>query len=57
VTNDQRTALTDAQRAKGISQMLLAGVSPTKVAKIHRTKVWRRSQMNSTSVVSGHRLL
>ena len=27
VTNDQRTALTDAQRAKGINQMLLAGIS------------------------------
>src|SRR5439155_15023480 len=33
VTNDQRAALTDAQRAKGINQMLLAGVSPTKVAR------------------------
>jgi ParB family chromosome partitioning protein len=33
VTNDQRSALTDAQRAKGITQMLLAGVSPAKVAK------------------------
>jgi hypothetical protein len=38
VANDQRTALTDAQRAKGITQMLLAGVSPAKVAKILRTK-------------------
>ncbi|SRR5258705_8595948 len=37
VANDQRTALTDAQRAKGITQMLLAEVSPAKVAKIHRT--------------------
>jgi ParB family chromosome partitioning protein len=33
VTNDQRSALTDAQRARGIAQMLLAGVSPAKVAK------------------------
>ena len=33
VTNDQRAALTDAQRAKGIHQMLLAGVSAAKVAK------------------------
>jgi ParB family chromosome partitioning protein len=32
VANDQRTALTDAQRAKGISQMLLAGVSPADAA-------------------------
>jgi len=38
VANDQRSALTDAQRTRGINQMLLAGVSPTKVAKIHRTK-------------------
>ena len=33
VTNDQRAALTDAQRVKGINQMLLAGVSAAKVAK------------------------
>lgn len=33
VANDHREALTDAQRAKGINQMLLAGVSPTRVAK------------------------
>jgi ParB family chromosome partitioning protein len=33
VTNDQRSALTDAQRVKGITQMLLVGVSPAKVAK------------------------
>ena len=38
VTNDQRAALTDAQRANGINQMLLAGVSPARVAKIHRLK-------------------
>ena len=33
VENDQRRALTDAQRARGIQQMLDAGVSVTKVAK------------------------
>jgi ParB family chromosome partitioning protein len=33
VTNDQRTALTEAQRVRGINQLLLAGVSPAKVAK------------------------
>jgi hypothetical protein len=33
VANEQRTALTGAQRAKSITQMLLAGVSPAKVAK------------------------
>jgi ParB family transcriptional regulator, chromosome partitioning protein len=33
VTNDHRQALTAAQRAKGIDQLILAGVSPTKVAK------------------------
>jgi ParB family chromosome partitioning protein len=38
VTNDQRAALTDAQRVKGINQLLLAGISPAKVAKIHRTE-------------------
>ena len=57
VTNDQRTALTDAQRAKGINQMLLAGISAGKVARILRTKASRSSQMNSASVVSARRLL
>ncbi|KUI34195.1 ParB N-terminal domain-containing protein [Mycobacterium sp. GA-2829] len=33
VTNDQRTALTDAQRVRGIQQMLDAGLSATKVAQ------------------------
>ena len=33
VANDQRSALTDAQRARGINQMLLVGVSSAKVAK------------------------
>ena len=33
VTNDHRAALTDAQRAKGIQQMLLSGISAAKVAK------------------------
>lgn len=33
VTNDQAHALTDAQRAKGIQQMIDAGASVTKVAK------------------------
>jgi ParB family chromosome partitioning protein len=33
VENDHRKALTDAQRARGIQQMLDAGVSATKVAK------------------------
>lgn len=33
VTNDQRAALTDAQRVRGIQQMLDAGLSATKVAQ------------------------
>ncbi len=33
VTNDHRAPLTDAERARGINQLLLDGVSPTKVAK------------------------
>lgn len=33
VTNDQRAPLTEAERARGINQLLLDGVSPTKVAK------------------------
>jgi ParB family chromosome partitioning protein len=33
VANDHREALTDAQRANGINQMLLAGVTPSRVAK------------------------
>lgn len=42
VENDQRKSLTEAQRAKGIQQMLDAGVSVTKVAKklsVHRDTV------------------
>ena len=38
VTNDQKRDLTDAQRARGIQQMIDAGLSVTKVAKIHRLK-------------------
>ncbi len=33
VTNDHRAALTEAERARGINQLLLEGVSPTRVAK------------------------
>ena len=33
VLNDHRADLTDAQRARGINQLLLAGVPATKVAK------------------------
>jgi hypothetical protein len=36
VENDQRRQLTDAQRARGIQQMIDAGLSVTKVAKILR---------------------
>jgi ParB family transcriptional regulator, chromosome partitioning protein len=36
VTNDQKQDLTDAQRARGIHQMIDAGMSVTKVAKIYR---------------------
>ena len=34
VTNDQKQDLTDAQRARGIQQMIDAGLSVTKVAKL-----------------------
>jgi ParB family chromosome partitioning protein len=33
ILNDRREALTDGERARGINQLLLDGVSPTKVAK------------------------
>lgn len=33
VTNDHRAPLTEAERARGINQLLLEGVSPAKVAK------------------------
>ena len=33
VTNDHRAPLTEADRARGINQLLLDGVSPTKVAR------------------------
>jgi ParB family transcriptional regulator, chromosome partitioning protein len=36
VTNDHKQDLTDAQRARGIQQMIGAGLSVTKVAKIYR---------------------
>ena len=38
VTNDQKRDLSDAQRARGIQQMIDAGLSVTKVAEIHRLK-------------------
>lgn len=38
VTNDQKRDLTDAQRARGIQQMIDAGLTVTKVARILRTK-------------------
>lgn len=41
VENDQRRQLTEAQRARGIQQMIDAGLSVTKVAKIHRTNAPR----------------
>lgn len=33
ITNDKRRPLTEAQRAKGIQELLIAGLTPTKVAK------------------------
>ncbi|MGV7988947.1 ParB/RepB/Spo0J family partition protein, partial [Mycobacterium kansasii] len=33
VVNDHRAALTETQRAKGIQQLLLEGLTPAKVAK------------------------
>ena len=41
VTNDQKQDLTDAQRARGIQQMIDAGMSVTRVAKILRTRTSR----------------
>ena len=38
VTNDQKADLSDAQRARGIQQMIDVGLSESKVAKILRTK-------------------
>jgi ParB family chromosome partitioning protein len=52
VTNDQKQDLSNAQRARGIQQMIDAGLTAQKVAKIHRTKANRRMQMNSPSLVS-----
>jgi hypothetical protein len=47
VENDQRRQLTDIQRARGIQQMIDAGVSVTKVAKIHRTNAAAAARGNS----------
>lgn len=58
VANDQRTALTDAQRANGINQLLLAGVSTAKVAKalsVDRTTVTAASAA-AKSVTAMHAL-
>ena len=52
VTNDQAQALTDAQRARGIQQMLDAGVSATKVAKIHRTNAAAAARGTSSLIAS-----
>lgn len=41
VENDQRAQLTELQRTRGIQQMIDAGVSITRVAKIHRTNAPR----------------
>ena len=38
VTNDQKQDLSNAQRARGIQQMIDAGLTAQKVAKIHQTK-------------------
>jgi len=48
VENDQRRQLTEAQRVRGIQQLLDAGLSVTKVAKIHRTK-WARTARRDSS--------
>ena len=42
VTDDQKRDLSDAQRARGIQQMIDAGLSVTKVAKILPTNGWPR---------------
>jgi hypothetical protein len=47
VENDQRRSLTDAQRARGIQQMLHAGLSVSRVAKIHRTNAATAARGNS----------
>jgi ParB family transcriptional regulator, chromosome partitioning protein len=55
VTNDHRTALTDAQRAKGINQMLLDGISVTKVAKklaVRRETIDAAAATAATSAVA-----
>jgi ParB family chromosome partitioning protein len=39
VTNDQKQDLSNAQRARGIQQMIDAGLTAQKVAKILRTNV------------------
>jgi ParB family chromosome partitioning protein len=54
VENDQRRALTTTQRAKGIQQMLDAGVSVTKVAKVHRTKTKARGAPSCAPFRAGH---
>jgi ParB family chromosome partitioning protein len=52
VTNDHRAALTDAQRAKGINQMLLDGISVTKVAKKLRRETIDAAATAASSAVA-----
>jgi ParB family transcriptional regulator, chromosome partitioning protein len=52
VTNDHKRDLTDAQRARGIQQMIDAGLSVTKVAKIHRTNAAAAARGNSSLIAS-----
>lgn len=55
VENDQRQQLTEAQRARGIQQMLAAGASVTKVAKklsIAKTTVKDAATVNKSATAS-----
>ena len=52
VTNDHKSDLTDAQRARGIQQMIDAGLSAPKVAEIHRTNAVTAAQAAAKSSVA-----
>lgn len=57
VENDHSRELGHAQRARGIQQLLDAGVSTTKVAQIHRTKLTAGSVFSAAvSRLYAHRM-
>ena len=54
VENDQRRQLTDAQRARGIQQLIDAGLSVAKVAKVVRRQGRREGRAHRRAINDRH---